>query len=310
MMAAEVKTPINVSSDKGANGYRVQEHSPTYTISGNLEILTKMLKSVVGSFRFLFSLWNKAEPKIRKKRALILSLIVLHILPIWIFRYFPSAEVEVLPIIFMLIYKLKVKKLGILYINDKHGTSVFELLKDRFEKSGGTVRGEDFGQNEYNFRERIARLKDMEAIYTVGFAKHLGEVFRQLKEEDFRGFILGPAEILNVVKTTPEMNNAYTAAPIVYNPDYLRAKEAKQKYEARYNKPFTHQAANGYDFVKLLAGLLEDKEVSRESMRSLLEEGFIYPGVFGDLDVKPGQHDIDFPLHPAQIVEGEVKYLQ
>ena len=56
--------------------------------------------------------------------------------------------------------------------------------------------------------------------------------------------------------------------------------------------------------------LLEDKEVSRESMRSLLEEGFIYPGVFGDLDVKPGQHDIDFPLHPAQIVEGEVKYLQ
>jgi hypothetical protein len=55
---------------------------------------------------------------------------------------------------------------------------------------------------------------------------------------------------------------------------------------------------------------LEDEEVSRERMKSLLEQGFIYPGVFGDLDVKPGEHDIVFPLHPAQIVDGEVKYLR
>jgi len=59
-----------------------------------------------------------------------------------------------------------------------------------------------------------------------------------------------------------------------------------------------------------LSGLLKDKEVSRESVKSLLESGFIYSGVFGSIDVKPGEHDITFPLHPAQIVDGEVKYLQ
>jgi len=37
-------------------------------------------------------LWNKAEPKIRTKRILIISLIFLHILPIWIFKYFPSQD--------------------------------------------------------------------------------------------------------------------------------------------------------------------------------------------------------------------------
>ena len=54
--------------------------------------MSKMLKSGVVNFHSLFSLWNKADPKIRNKRILILSLIVLHLLPIWIFRYFPSQD--------------------------------------------------------------------------------------------------------------------------------------------------------------------------------------------------------------------------
>jgi len=53
-----------------------------------------------------------------------------------------------------------------------------------------------------------------------------------------------------------------------------------------------------------------DKEVSRESVKNLLEGGFMYHGVFGELDVKPGEHDITFPLHPAQIVDGKLKYLR
>jgi len=37
-------------------------------------------------------LGKETEPKIRKKRILILLLIILHILPIWIFTYFPSQD--------------------------------------------------------------------------------------------------------------------------------------------------------------------------------------------------------------------------
>jgi ABC-type branched-subunit amino acid transport system substrate-binding protein len=100
------------------------------------------------------------------------------------------------------------------------------------------------------------------------------------------------------------------SAPTVYNPKYLFAKEFMEKYGSRYNKPFNHYAANGYDMLKLLAGLLEDKEISRQSVRNLLEEGFIYSGVFGTLDIKPGERDLNFPLYPAQIVDGRVKYLR
>ena len=46
----------------------------------------------LSSIKSLINRWNKAEAEIRKKRILILALIVLHILPIWIFKYFPSQD--------------------------------------------------------------------------------------------------------------------------------------------------------------------------------------------------------------------------
>ncbi len=228
----------------------------------------------------------------------------------WVFRYYSSAEIEVLPIIYIL-HELKVRKLGILYSNDEYGTSFFTLLKEEFEKNVGTVKSEAFDIKDFDFREEIGMLRDMKAIYTVGYPKHVREAFRQLKEENYDGFILGPsAATTSSVRKLPAANGVYVAAPIIYNPNYLFAKELAQKYEARYDKPLNHQAANGYDFLKILTGLLEDKEVSRESVRNLLEQGFTYPGVLGYLDVIPGEHDIAYPLYPARILNGKLKYLR
>ena len=227
----------------------------------------------------------------------------------WVFRYYSSAEGEVPPILSIL-QKLRLKNLGILYLNDAYGTSVYKLLKKEFERNGGTARSEAFEPKESDLKEQIANLKDMRAIYTVGFPSNLKTVYKQLKEENFSEIMLVCSSTIILDITAPEVNGMYVAAPIIYNPNLVFAKEAKEKYEARYNNRFNHQAANGYDFVKFLASLLEDKDISRKSVKSLLEEGFIYSGVFGSIDVKVGEHDILFPLHPARIVDGKVKYLR
>ena len=228
----------------------------------------------------------------------------------WVFRYFALPRGEVQSVLYIL-SDLKVKKLGILYQNDEYGTPVYELLKKKFERNGGTVRSEAFNPEKFDYKKQITDLKDMEAIYAVGFESHLKNVFMQLREVNFRGFIIGASGAASSeVTSMPEADGVYVAAPIVYNPNFLFARELKEKYEAKYNKPFTQFAANGYDFIRILAGLLEDKEVSRKSVKSVLEEGFIYSGVFGSIDVKPGQHDITFPLHPTRIVNGKLKYLR
>jgi len=270
----------------------------------------------------------------------------------WVFRYWPTAEAEVPPILSIL-EDLKVKKLGILYQDNEVSRSLSELLQKKFKGTGGIVEAEDFKSDMTDLEESITRLIDMEAIYFTGYIGLLENIFKtllkklhfddpsiyilcncrevdtisssrvwqidlfsvesfeQLKEEDFRGPILGGnMATFPTVVTMPEAQGVYVAAPIIYDPDFPFAKEIEEKYVTRYDKPFNHAAASGYDSIRILAGLWEDEEISRDKVESLLEEGFVYSGVFGGFSAKPGEHDITFPLHPAQIVDGEIQYLR
>lgn len=226
----------------------------------------------------------------------------------WVFKYYYGLEDEVRPILDILRH-LRVKKLGILYQDDEYGAPVSDLLRKQSEKSGIAVVAEPFAVKSPDLKPKISKLKDTDAIYVVGFVKNEAKAIRLLKKERYPGFILGASGVTNLVGKIPEVDGVYVAAPVIYNPDFVFAREVKEKYETRYDRPFTHQAANGYDFVKLVAALLEDREVSREGIRRLLEGGFIHPGIFGELDIKPGNHEIDFPLHPARIEEGKIKFL-
>ena len=204
---------------------------------------------------------------------------------------------------------LKIQKLGVMYLDDDYGRSIFEIMLKGFKKAGGVIRGKRFQGNISNFKGIIAELNDMEAIYAVGFSTHLITIFEQLKKEGFNGPVFAPSpSTLPAITSMKEANGTYVAAPIIYNPRFILAKEAKDKYEAKYKKLFNHYSANGYDFIKLLTGLLEDQEISRDNIRKLLERGFTYPGIFGTIDVTAGERDINFPLHPARIAGGELKY--
>jgi len=228
----------------------------------------------------------------------------------WVFRYWPTAEAEVLPILSIL-EELKVKKLGMLYQDNEFGRSILKLLQEEFKKTDGIVEAEGFKPAITDLKESITRLIEMEAIYVTGYVGLIENIFKQLKKENFKGSILcGNMASFPTNVTMPEAQGVYVAAPIIYDPNFPFAKEIEEKYVNRYDKPFNHGAAVGYDSIRLLAGLLEDKELSRRSVKNLLEEGLIYSGIFGSIDVKPGEHDITFPLHPARIADGEVKYLR
>ena len=51
-----------------------------------------MLKSVVISLHSLSTRWKETDPARRHKRILIFVLLALHVLPLWIFTYFPSQD--------------------------------------------------------------------------------------------------------------------------------------------------------------------------------------------------------------------------
>jgi len=107
-----------------------------------------------------------------------------------------------------------------------------------------------------------------------------------------------------------EADGVYVAIPLVYNEDFLFSRQFKDKYKARFGKPFSHQAANGYDCIKMIAGLLEGNQVSRRNLQFLLARGFLYSGVQGDYELKAGSQEIIMPLYPARIDHGQLRLSQ
>ena len=182
-------------------------------------------------------------------------------------------------------------------------------MKKAFLQAGGSVLGQPFELKDAAFRQQIAALKGQEAIYIATNGARLLNVTRQLRDAGYKGSILQPSGGSDpALFGLPEMQGVFVAAPIIHNPNYLYAREAGEQFLARYKKPFNQWAANGYDFIKLTCGLLEDRNFSRQGVRDVMAAGFEYSGVFGHVRLGSGEHDLTFPMYPTQILNGVLTY--
>jgi branched-chain amino acid transport system substrate-binding protein len=226
----------------------------------------------------------------------------------WTYRYYPMSDVEAVPIL-QILDELNIKNLGILYLNDEFGRDISNEIAARFENSEGIVTKESFEPNAIDFKENIAKLQNKDAIFLAAFPDYDVIIIKQIREANYSGEILSSSESASpLIFNLPEAHGVYTPAPIIYDSSFIFARTVSDNFESRYNKEFGLTAANGYDIIRILDGLLEDEELSRDNVKHILDEGFSYSGVFGSIDVLPGEHDIAFPLLPAQIVNGDLEF--
>jgi branched-chain amino acid transport system substrate-binding protein len=226
----------------------------------------------------------------------------------WVFRYWPLGPAYIPPLL-RILQDLQVRKLGIISQNDDFGKEQKELMKMGFSETGGSVLVQSFELKDTEYRQQIAALKDREAIYIAASGASLLNVARQLRDASYNGHILsGVAGADPALFGLPEMSGVYVAAPIIHNPSYLYAREAGAQFLARYQRPFNQWAANGYDFIKLICGLLEERNITRQGVRDVMAGGFEYSGVFGHVRLRSGEHDLTYPLYPTQILNSTLTY--
>ncbi len=228
----------------------------------------------------------------------------------WVFRYYTSAENEVEPALFVL-KENKIRHLGILYQDEAYGRDLFSHISDEFEKNGGTVRGAAFSLKADDLAPQVAELLDQEAVFVAGFPNTMTSAIKQLRGASFSGILLAASGMSTPAGVaTPEAEGVYVGAPLIYNTHFPFARRLAATFADRFARPLTHQAANGYDALQMVAGLLTNQELTRESVRNRLAGGFTYPGIFGEVETQPGSRDILFPLYPARIENGRLRYLK
>jgi len=226
----------------------------------------------------------------------------------WTYRYFPTAGDEVIPII-RILKDFNVNNLGILYQNDEFGRSVLVEVETEFENDEGTISKEFFAPDAVYYKDQIVKLQNEDAIVIIAWPEHAELILKQIREVDYQGHIIASSDAATPsVFNMPEANGMYLATPVIYDSDFLFASQVAEIFEPRYNKQFDHWAANGYDLIRILGGLLQNEELTRDNVKRILDRGFSYSGVFGSVDALPGEHDIAFPLLPAQVVDGKLVF--
>jgi len=224
------------------------------------------------------------------------------------YRDYPLARDEAQPLL-RILGDLRVKKLGIIYSTEEYGTEIQRLLKKGFEDAGGTVATQPFALTDISVSRQVEALKGQEAVVVATLGAGLISAVRELKASNPHAVVLVPSSgAVPSYFALPEMDAVYVSAPIIYNPGYLYAREASEKFLARYKSPLTIYAANGYSFMSLVSGLLENSQLTRQAVKDAMAAGFQYSGVFGSVRLRAGEHDFSFTMYPAQILNGLLKY--
>lgn len=227
----------------------------------------------------------------------------------WVFRYAATTAEEV-RVAAAILDRLRIKRVAVLYQDDAYGAPAFAAFKEIVENQGGAVIGEAFPVSGPGPDELVSGYLNERAIYILGHTPQVKKAVVKLRALDYAGAVVGSMGLATLAGNTPEADGTYTASPIIYNPTFTFAREIQERFEDRYDQKLTLRSAAGYDFIRLLTGLLRDRELTREGTREILEAWFIYPGILGNVESEMGEHDIVYPLFPVRIEDGAITFLQ
>jgi branched-chain amino acid transport system substrate-binding protein len=216
----------------------------------------------------------------------------------WVYRFSPSAEEEARTLL-RLVDSHENDRLGIAYVNDPSGRSILAAIAKQIP-SDISYAPHSFRRDATSFEALARELLDFPAVVLAGFTDQVVRLNQALTEAGYTGHRYASSSA-----TLPEIRGAtaglYVAAPALYNPNNVFASEVRQRYSDRFGEPISHYAANGYDALHIVAGLLREGPVERERLREAFSQGFIYPGVVGEIVVEEGNNSFGFELQPARV---------
>jgi branched-chain amino acid transport system substrate-binding protein len=136
-------------------------------------------------------------------------------------------------------------KVGMLYVNHDYGVG----LRDVVESELGDIPDESFEPDAKDFKTQLTKLKDMDAIYLVGFPKDVAIILKQATELGMDVQFVA-AEAAKDAEILPYADGIWITVPVSKGTGF---EEFAEKYVAKFGEEPKLYAGETYDTMNVLA---------------------------------------------------------
>ncbi len=207
---------------------------------------------------------------------------------------------------------LKLKRFGVIAINNIYGESYLNQFKETIGGSGEVVSEELYGIMDSDVKTQItkAMASNPDAIVVAGFGPAYPLVFKQLRELGWEGIILTDNSLsipyfFNSIGIE-NLNNTYFSSTNfdATNPVNPQMKDFVERYKAKYGAEPGFVGAFAFDSYNILYDTLQKCNKGSDSIKNCLLNVKDEQGVLGTIDLST--HDMVVPLYIKQVENNSV----
>jgi len=233
----------------------------------------------------------------------------------YIFRNVASDEFETKVMADYAFDTLKLKKIGIIYVNNDFGEGYKTFFTKFFTAKGGDVPvSEAYEQGTSDFRSQLIKIKSdlVDAIYVIGY-KEMGKILRQAKEIGIKTIFLSYSAIEDpdIIKQAGNAAEGLIYTRQSFDPDDPENVVSKfsSSYRQTYNIDPDAYAALSYDSIMILAKAIAEGGFNSEGIKIALYEIKNFPGVTGRTTFDQNG-DVTKSISIKMIKDGKFYYIE
>ena len=223
----------------------------------------------------------------------------------FVFRTMPSVELQTKELA-AFVYNQKIKKVGVLYINNEFGKGTLDSFTKYFKEQGGEIiiqEAHDYYAKDY--KTSIIKLQNanIDAIFLATYAANAGLIVKQIKEQKIDKTIFGVETLgqKDFLDFTGNLSNG-----IIYAmPKKMTTKEFAEAYITKYDKEPIFGSDTAYDGFMLIVEAARMCGTDGESIRKCLHFiGQNYSGVSGTITFDTNG-DVNKPFDIFRVENGK-----
>lgn len=209
-----------------------------------------------------------------------------------IFRFYYTTDIQGETVVKYITNTKKLKKVGVLFLNDDYGISGLKYIEEFQKKYGYNIIVKEAIQiKDESYRNQIAKIKSSkpEALIVIAYGNELIKAIKQIREAKILADIFTYTGIANpeILNNLRNLTNGIYLSIGEFNPFQPNNKSQSiffEKIKNKYGKQPSHYHAFGYDLLNIIYRV-SSKEINVESMKTNLLKIENFQGILGPITI-------------------------